>query len=216
MPNKIRIISGKLRGSRLEVPDVLGLRPTPDRVRETLFNWLAPFIEGSNVLDLFAGTGALGIEAISRGAAHASFVEADRKVAELLKANLARLKIENAQVYTIAAKDFLTNELVGDVPPSPLALSRPREREKKQDSLNGRGRSEQYDIVFLDPPFAENLWQSTAELLEKQNLLKDNAWIYVESPAAITLDLPKNWELHREGRAGAVRFALYHREASLR
>src|SRR5512142_1045891 len=91
-PGKLRIIGGSLRGSRLVVPDLPGLRPTPDRVRETLFNWLMPVIEGAQCLDLFAGTGALGIEALSRGAAGVDFVETDAKLAELLRANLARLK----------------------------------------------------------------------------------------------------------------------------
>src|SRR5260221_11792882 len=91
-PGRLRIVGGTLRGSRLDVPDAPGLRPTPDRARETLFNWLMPVIAGARCLDLFAGTGALGIEALSRGAAAADFVEADAQLAELLRANLLRLK----------------------------------------------------------------------------------------------------------------------------
>lgn len=182
---KIRIISGKLRGSRLEVPDVVSLRPTPDRVRETLFNWLMPFIEGSNVLDLFAGTGALGIEALSRGAAHGNFVERNPALVASLTANIARLKINNASVYSQDSAYFLEKN------------------------------TELHDIVFLDPPFAENLWDSSANLLESQSWLKATAWIYVESPTTVIPNLPANWNLHREGRAGKVRFALYRRNAML-
>ncbi|MBS0438863.1 MAG: 16S rRNA (guanine(966)-N(2))-methyltransferase RsmD [Proteobacteria bacterium] len=105
-PGKLRIIGGSLRGSRIAVPDFPGLRPTPDRVRETLFNWLAPVIEGAKCLDLFAGTGALGIEALSRGAAQVDFVEADVRLAQLLRENLARLK-QQAAVHCAAAEGFL-------------------------------------------------------------------------------------------------------------
>ncbi|QWT20544.1 16S rRNA (guanine(966)-N(2))-methyltransferase RsmD [Bacillus sp. NP157] len=101
---RIRIVSGSLRNSRLEVPDLPGLRPTPERVRETLFNWLQPVIEGARCLDLFAGTGALGIEALSRGASMATFVEREPKLATALKANLARLKVQAAVVVDDAAR----------------------------------------------------------------------------------------------------------------
>src|SRR6478736_1604905 len=104
----VRIIGGSLRRSRLEVPDAPGLRPTPDRVRETLFNWLMPVIEGARCLDLFAGTGALGIEALSRGAASVDFVESDPRLADLLRANLARLK-QNARVSRDDAQRFVAN-----------------------------------------------------------------------------------------------------------
>jgi len=105
-PGKLRIIGGSLRGSRLAVPDVPGLRPTPDRVRETLFNWLAPVVEGAHCLDLFAGTGALGLEALSRGAAQVDFVETDAKLAALLRENLARLK-QAAHVHVADAQRHL-------------------------------------------------------------------------------------------------------------
>ena len=108
-PGKLRIIGGSLRGSRIAVPDVPGLRPTPDRVRETLFNWLAPVVEGARCLDLFAGTGALGIEALSRGAAQVDFVEADARLADLLRANLIRLK-QGADVHVGDALRFLARD----------------------------------------------------------------------------------------------------------
>ena len=103
---RIRIIAGALRGSRIDVPDRDGLRPTSDRVRETLFNWLAPWIEGARALDLFAGTGALGLEALSRGAASVEFVEQDRVLVEQLRANLSRLK-QQATVHGGGAEAFL-------------------------------------------------------------------------------------------------------------
>lgn len=105
---RLRIIGGSLRGSRIDVADMPGLRPTPDRVRETLFNWLMPVIEGAHCLDLYAGTGALGIEALSRGAATVDFVEADAHLAERLRANLARLK-QRAEVFNVDALRFVAS-----------------------------------------------------------------------------------------------------------
>src|SRR5512142_608994 len=176
-PGKLRIIGGSLRGSRLVLPDLPGLRPAPDRVRETLFNWLMPVIEGARCLDLYAGTGALGIEAISRGAAACTFVESDRAIARELRENLARLKVDNARV------------IEGD---ALAALA---------------GRAEPFDIVFLDPPFGGPRWTASAERLESGGWLAASAWIYVESPAEATFSLPATWMLHRDGHAGAVRFA---------
>jgi 16S rRNA (guanine966-N2)-methyltransferase len=180
---KLRIVAGSLRGSRLAVPDVPGLRPTPDRVRETLFNWLAPVIDGARCLDLYTGTGALGIEALSRGASECVFVERDRTLARLLRDNLMRLKIENFRIIEGDALAMLT------------------------------GAAQPFDVVFLDPPFTEKLWEESARRLER-GWLGDGSWIYVESPAGGGLELPSNWHLHREGQAGAVRFALYRRAAA--
>jgi 16S rRNA (guanine966-N2)-methyltransferase len=183
-PGKLRIVAGSLRGSKLAVADRPGLRPTSDRVRETLFNWLMPVLEGARCLDLYAGTGALGIEAISRGAAECTLVESDRALASDLRENLKRLKVENARVIEGDALATLT------------------------------GRAEPYDIVFIDPPFDGDLWDASAERLESRGWLSASAWIYVESPAGADLALPANWMLHRESQAGAVRFALYRRAAA--
>ncbi|MEP6483581.1 MAG: 16S rRNA (guanine(966)-N(2))-methyltransferase RsmD [Rudaea sp.] len=179
-PGRVRIIGGSLRGSRLDVLDVQGLRPTPDRVRETLFNWLMPVIAGARCLDLFAGTGALGVEALSRGAASVDFVESDAGLAASLRTNLARLK-QTANVHQSNASRFL--ESSGDA----------------------------YDIVFVDPPFADDLWDAAMQTLERSSRLHDSAWIYVESPTDRNIVAPAHWHLHRDGRAGAVRFALYRR-----
>jgi len=183
-PGKLRIVAGSLRGSKLAVPDKAGLRPTPDRVRETLFNWLAPVIDGARCLDLFAGTGALGIEALSRGAGSCLFVESDRALARLIAENLARLKVGNAEVMADEAEAMLGG--------SALA----------------------FDVVFMDPPFGADLWNDSAHRLESGGWLSGDAWIYVESPADAELALPPTWMLHREGRAGGVRFALYRRASA--
>lgn len=181
MPGRIRVIAGSLRNSRLEVPDLPGLRPTPERVRETLFNWLAPYLAGARCLDLCAGTGALGVEALSRGAAQVQFVESDSRAAQALRDNLMRLKVTSGHVAALDARLFL------------------------------QGTPQAYDVVLLDPPFASQLWTSLARQLEDGGWLAVAAWIYVESPRDTVPSLPTNWQLHREGRAGEVRFALYRR-----
>jgi 16S rRNA (guanine966-N2)-methyltransferase len=182
-PGKVRIIAGVLRGSKLAIPAAAELRPTPDRVRETLFNWLAPVIETSRCLDLYAGTGALGIEAASRGAREVLLVERDARLAQALRENLARLKVGNASVVTDDAMRYLER------PATP------------------------FDVVFLDPPYAANLWGASALKLESGGWLAPDAWIYVESPRGVVPELPAGWALHRDGQAGGVRFALYRRGA---
>jgi 16S rRNA (guanine966-N2)-methyltransferase len=184
-PGRIRIIGGSLRNSRLNVPELPGLRPTAERVRETLFNWLAPVMDGARCLDLCAGTGALGIEALSRGAAGVQFVERDARAAQVLRDNLTRLKTTGGQVAVLDAGQFL------------------------------QGAPQVQDLVFLDPPFALELWSALAQQLEQGGWLATQAWIYVESPRAEVPALPANWQLHREGHAGEVRFALYRRALPL-
>lgn len=179
----LRIIAGSLRGSRLQVPDAPGLRPTPDRVRETLFNWLAPWIAGARCLDLYAGTGALGIEALSRGAGVCVFVERDRTLQKLLEDNLVRLKADGARVVGADALDFLA------------------------------GPAQAFDLVFLDPPFDAGLWQEAARRLEEGGWLAPAALVHVESPVDAPLQLPPTWTLHRQARAGAVAHAVYRRAA---
>lgn len=178
---RIRIIGGHLRNSRLDVPDLPGLRPTPERVRETLFNWLAPVMSGVQCLDLCAGTGALGIEALSRGAAGVQFVERDPRAAQALRDNLARLKAEGGQVAATDAQLYL------------------------------QGAARPFGLVFLDPPFALDLWAPLAQRLEQGGWLTPAAWIYVESPRQVAPSLAANWAPHREGTAGDVRYALYRR-----
>lgn len=183
---RVRIIAGRLRGSKLAVPDLPGLRPTPDRVRETLFNWLAPMIEGARCLDLFAGTGALGIEALSRGADQVTFVERDPRLAAALRDNLARLGQAGGRVECADAAAFLHGT------PTP------------------------FDLAFLDPPFADERWEEAATALEAGGWLKPGALIYVEAPADAAPALPAGWTPHREGRAGGVRYVLYRRGGGIR
>ncbi|UPG93518.1 16S rRNA (guanine(966)-N(2))-methyltransferase RsmD [Luteibacter aegosomatissinici] len=177
---RIRIIGGSLRNSRLEVPDLPGLRPTTDRVRETLFNWLQPVIGGARCLDLFAGTGALGIEALSRGAAMVTFVERDARLAAALRANLARLKVQAAVVGDDAVR-----------------------------WLKAGGKPA--DVVFMDPPFAGDLWGDAADALESHGWLAPSAWIYVEAPRTASSAVPPTWQVHRQGVAGEVAYTLYRR-----
>lgn len=175
----VRIIGGHWRGTRLAVPASPGLRPSSDRVRETLFNWLQPLLTGTRVLDLFAGTGALGLEAMSRGAARAVLVEHDPALAKALEAAVARLSA-TAQVQVVQA------DALAWLPRQP---------------------DHAFDLAFVDPPFAQGLWQPTlAALLPK---LAAHAWLYVESPVDQAPRLPPEWVLHREGHTREVRFALY-------
>jgi len=185
-PGKIRIIGGHLRNSRIEVPDRPGLRPTPERVRETLFNWLAAHVGGARVLDLFAGTGALGLEALSRGAREAVFCERDAGLAAALRANLLRLRQDER------------SRVINDDALGALAAQDPT-----------------FDLIFLDPPFAAGLWSAAAELIERRGLLAAASLVYVEAPLSATPALPPNWALHKETRAGDVRAALYRRDAAL-
>ncbi len=184
---KVRIIGGRWRGTRLDVPDLPGLRPSSDRVRETLFNWLMPALPGARVLDLFAGTGALGLEAVSRGAASAVLVERDPALAAALQATVVKLDAgDRVAVERVDALGWLS-----------AAQGKP------------------FDIVFLDPPFAEGLWARALEALPP--MLSEQAWLYVESPPDQAPAMPAGCALHREGRTREVRFALYrHVSGTLR
>lgn len=179
-PGRIHIIGGSLRGSRLTVPSLPGLRPTPQRLRQTLFDWLAPVITGARVLDAFAGSGALGIEALSRGAGSATFFERDPAQARAIAADLARLKVANAVVRNVDALQAFAVR-----PPGP------------------------FDIAFMDPPFAAALWTQAAALLEAHGWLASSAWVYVEADVDAEWMPPARWQLHRQRDAGAVRGRLF-------
>ncbi|WP_105608833.1 16S rRNA (guanine(966)-N(2))-methyltransferase [Cronobacter sakazakii] len=181
---QIRIIGGQWRGRKLPVPHSPGLRPTTDRVRETLFNWLAPYLVGARCLDCFAGSGALGLEALSRYAADATLLEMERSVAQQLQKNLATLKSSAAKVVNTNTLNFLNQ--------------------------NG----EPHNIVFVDPPFRKGLLEETLNLLETRGWLAPQALIYVESEVENGLPpVPANWQLHREKVAGQVAYRLYLRES---
>lgn len=185
--NHLRIIGGLWRGRKLTFPDVDGLRPTGDRIRETLFNWLAPDIQGAHCLDLFAGSGALGLEALSRGAASSLLVERDNRAAAQLKANLELLKAEGGKVMQMDALGYLQSvQLHAPMVP--------------------------FDVVFIDPPFQLNLWQTVVDQLEQQQLLNEGAAIYIESGLNDHYLPPTSWRLHRDKTAGSVHYRLFYRE----
>ncbi|MDQ7728195.1 16S rRNA (guanine(966)-N(2))-methyltransferase RsmD [Halomonas sp. SpR8] len=182
---KLRIIGGEFRRRQLPVLDSPGLRPTPDRVRETLFNWLGQQLYGQHVLDLFAGTGALGIEALSRGAARVEFVERDPRVAAQLSTNLASLNITaSSAVHINDVQAYLTQ------PATPYAL------------------------VFLDPPFHQQLAAPCCAALERGGWLSDEAMVYLETETSLPPEVPANWHLHRETQAGESTARLYQRQHS--
>ncbi len=179
--NTLRIIAGRWRGRQLVFADVPGLRPTADRIRETLFNWLQSEVPGSRCLDLFSGSGALGLEALSRGAAQVTFLEKAPAAIEVLARQLSLLQAhKEAKVMRIDALEYLAT------PP---------------DSA--------FDLVFLDPPFNENLWQICCEKLHRGRYLKPGALIYIEQDKkSPILDLPQNWEVVKQKTAGNVCFQL--------
>jgi len=179
--NQLRIIGGKWRGRKLQFPSVDGLRPTGDRIRETLFNWLAPFIHGAHCLDLFAGSGALGLEALSRGAGRSVLIERNQLAASSLRQHLQTLEA-NAEVIQDDALAWLK-------------------------SANNKIT---FELVFLDPPFSQALWNESCELLANSDILATGSLIYIETPSNTPLDtIPENWALWREKVAGAVTYRLY-------
>lgn len=184
VPGSIRIIGGRWRGTKLAVPDSPGLRPSSDRVRETLFNWLMPKLTGARVLDLFAGTGALGLEAVSRGATRVVLVERDVSLVRNLRETASRLSAQSqVEVVQADALAWLSAQPAGA-----------------------------FDLAFVDPPFAGDLWVTAlAALLPR---LADDAWLYVESPTGVEPALAPEFVLHREGHTREVRFALYRRAAA--
>ena len=178
--NEVRIIGGAWRGRKIRFPaDVPGLRPTPDRVRETVFNWLREEVTGSRCLDLYAGSGALGLEALSRGAREVVFVDRHPRVARSLVDTLAAFGSDAGVVRRDDAQTFL------------------------------RARGEPFDIVFLDPPFDAAVLPELVSLLETHAWLRPGGLVYLEAPAGQgTPPLPARWSLHRSKRAGEVGYHL--------
>jgi len=179
----IRLISGQWKGRKLPVRDVEGLRPTTDRVKETVFNWLAGDVRGSRCLDLFAGSGSLGFEALSRYADCVIMIERDPGAARQLQQNLQQLGSNQAQVIQADARQWLS------------------------------GPAQPFDLVFLDPPFRQDLLPQVCQQLEQGGWLTDQALIYLEreregEPPV----LPANWQLLKDKQAGQVCYQLYLRE----
>ena len=178
--NEVRIIGGAWRGRKLRFPpDVPGLRPTPDRVRETLFNWLRDEVPGSRCLDLYAGSGALGFEALSRGAREVVFVDRDPRVARSLAATLATFGSRAGIVRRADAQAFL------------------------------QAPGEPFDIVFLDPPFDAGVLPALVAAIDARASVRPGGLVYLEAPANEGAPpLPPQWQLHRSKRAGEVGYHL--------
>jgi 16S rRNA (guanine966-N2)-methyltransferase len=182
----LRIIGGTWRGRKWRFPASAAIRPTPDRVRETLFNWLGTRTAGARVLDLFAGSGALGLEALSRGASHVTFVEQDEAAVRALRARLAEWQAGDASVERADALRYLTGE------------ARP------------------FDLLFLDPPFGSELLSEAARRLEERGWLRSGACIYVECAARAGLPpLPAPWRLLKAKQAGEVGYHLFGHAGAL-
>lgn len=180
--NSVRIIAGEFRGRRLPVTDLDGLRPTTDRVRETLFNWLMHDVQGSRCLDLFAGSGALGFESLSRGASHVDFVEIELRAAKQIQENISLLNLtERAKVWNETAESFVTK-----IPSAP------------------------YNIVFVDPPFANAESLNVISKLADSALISDRSLVYLETPSKGQMPpMPEHWSIWRQGVAGASQYCLF-------
>ncbi len=182
----LRIIGGQWRGRKLSFTAAEGLRPTSDRIRETLFNWLAPDLPDSRCLDLYAGSGALGLEALSRGAAQCVFVDNSAAAISDINQHLQTLDSDQGQTVQSPATRFLQQQPTG---------------------------ASAFDIAFLDPPFADGLLASSCEELERANLLATGALIYLEFAKRDGAPVvPENWRLHRDKKAGAVCYQLFVRD----
>ena len=188
--NSVRIISGHLRRRKFSFPANEAIRPTGDRVRETLFNWLQNEVLNSNCLDLFAGSGVLGLEALSRGASKVIFIEKDRRIAKALQENLRLLNLPQGIVCHANALDWIATATATATATAMLP----------------------FNIVFLDPPFTEKLLASSCAALEESNLLAKGCCVYMESSITISkIQTPKNWIRAKEKKAGNVYFYLFIR-----
>jgi len=178
--NQIRIIGGTHRGRRIEFPDLPGLRPTGDRIRETLFNWLQPILPGAACLDLFAGSGALGLEAASRGAGRVVFLEQAPQAAAHIRKAISLLRLADVEVQQVDTITWL------DRPGVP------------------------FHILFLDPPFADARYGEVCRLLHERGWLAPQARIYIEADKALDLGaLPEGWDCVREKTTGQVAYRLF-------
>ena len=184
-PGRLRIVAGKWRSRLLDIADVPGLRPTSQRIRETVFNWLAPRLRGARCLDLFAGTGALGLEALSRGARSIVFVEQSRRAAAMLRDNIATLDATSASVRHMDGIDYVRNAHDGP-----------------------------FDIVFLDPPFDANMLSDVCRLLAEKELLAEEGRVYLEQERSqAEPELPERWQVLKNKTAGNVRYMLVQQTA---
>lgn len=181
---RVRIIGGRWRGRRIAFPDIAGVRPTPDRVRETLFNWLTPYLDGVRVLDLFAGSGILGFEALSRGASSVTAVENHRLVARRLRDSALDLDAVDFDILVTDSVAFLDAKGV-----------RP------------------FDLVFVDPPHTRVNYEALCLRLDTSGLLRPNAMVYVEfsTHRVPVFVAPDSWREYRSGHAGDLTYQLWQR-----
>ena len=180
----IRIIGGEWRSRKISFPSVEGLRPTGDRTRETLFNWLTPYISSSHCLDLFAGSGALGLEALSRGAPSVNFIETNKLAFTALADALKLLKVENAQLHHMPAEKFLTTHSLQNI-----------------------------DVIFLDPPYRLYRPRDLFKLVEDQLPENHHCQIFYEHDTHVTeADLPTHWKIKKQKKAGSVFYYLLERK----
>ena len=181
--NRVRIIGGQWRGRKIAFADGEGLRPTGDRIRETLFNWLMPVLPDARCLDVFAGSGVLGFEALSRGAAQCTLLERNAQAVRSLRMAQQQLGAETANIVLADSVSWLGSASTG------------------------------FDIVFIDPPFADSTLSPAAVVasLEQYKLLAEDPWIYVEQPATVLMAPPEGFATYRQQRAGQVCYALWRR-----
>jgi 16S rRNA (guanine966-N2)-methyltransferase len=180
-PGEVRIISGQWKGRKLPVLNVQGLRPTTDRVKETLFNWLMQDVAGRRVLDCFSGSGSLAFEALSRHASNALLIELDAKAAKQLQQNLARIQCSNATVVNTSCLTYLNKPATS-----------------------------QFDLVFLDPPFRQGLLLPACQQLAEHGWLAPSALVYIEAEKELALtELPEQWRLLKEKIAGQLAYRLF-------
>ncbi len=185
-PGQVRIIAGEWRGRKLDVPDLPGLRPSGDRGRETLFNWLQPYLPGARCVDLFAGSGALGFEAASRGAARVDLVEIAPLAVSALVESRGRLGADQVTVHRTNALAWL-----------------------------GEQETDAFDIVFVDPPFDSGLAVQTLGKLQQIGCIAPGGFVYVEAAAQLPeLVMQAPFDLDREKVLGEVRMRLFRRSAS--
>ncbi len=183
---QLRIIGGRWRGRRLSFPAIDAIRPSPDRVRETVFNWLQPVLSQARVLDLFAGSGSLGLEALSRGAAFGVFVDQEVRIAAYLKDVLGQLQCGQAAIHRCDALEYLR----GPAPEKP------------------------FNVVFLDPPFRRAMVTPLCALLAQGGWLAPDSRVYLECEQEFTPVLPVGWQLLRSKRAGQVGYHLARADAA--
>jgi 16S rRNA (guanine966-N2)-methyltransferase len=176
-----RIIGGNWRGRKIKFDDAAALRPTTDRIRETVFNWLQPYVYQSICLDLFAGSGVLGFEALSRGAAEVVFIESNKTTVSSIKKNIAQLKVSEVAIYNEDALRWLSTTTKNPC----------------------------FNLVFLDPPFHSDLLVKSSIVLNDSGILADDAIIYVEHEGEAEFSAPDNWSCIKDKRAGQVNYKLF-------